>query len=127
MEQAKLAKELEEAKANVLAISEDAFDASGNLIKYQETIPGQEYLKIQEKQETLPTKMRWKLPSIIIYTLSLTAIGKMVISYLSVVILKTSATQFHVYPAKRSCFIGLTMTNTMLKQENTLQIIPKIY
>ncbi len=44
-----MVRRLEEAKRKILAISEDAFDASGNLLKYHETKPGQEYLKVQEE------------------------------------------------------------------------------
>lgn len=51
VEETRLVKKMEEAKKKVLEISEDAFDASGNLIKYRETKPGQDYLRIQEKAE----------------------------------------------------------------------------
>lgn len=50
--QSQAAKELEEAKKKVLAISDDAIDAAGNLIKYHDTKPGKEYLAALEKAKS---------------------------------------------------------------------------
>jgi len=51
-EQAEAAKELEDAKKAVLAISDDAVDAAGNLIKYRDTKPGKAYLAALEKAKS---------------------------------------------------------------------------
>ncbi|HLE17677.1 MAG TPA: hypothetical protein VI728_05255 [Syntrophales bacterium] len=53
--QTQAAKELEAAKKKVLAISDDAIDAAGNLIKYQDTKPGKEYLAALEKAKSAKT------------------------------------------------------------------------
>ncbi|PKO86332.1 MAG: site-specific DNA-methyltransferase, partial [Betaproteobacteria bacterium HGW-Betaproteobacteria-12] len=50
--QTQAAKELEAAKKKVLAISDDAVDAAGNLIKYPDTKPGKEYLAALEKAKS---------------------------------------------------------------------------
>ncbi|MDO9230648.1 MAG: site-specific DNA-methyltransferase [Syntrophales bacterium] len=50
--QTQAAKELEDAKKKVLAISDDAIDAAGNLIKYHDTKPGKEYLAALEKAKS---------------------------------------------------------------------------
>jgi adenine-specific DNA-methyltransferase len=50
--QTQAAKELEAAKKKVLAISDDAIDAAGNLIKYHDTKPGKEYLAALEKAKS---------------------------------------------------------------------------
>jgi adenine-specific DNA-methyltransferase len=50
--QTQAAKELEAAKKKVLAISDDAIDAAGNLIKYRDTKPGKEYLVALENAKS---------------------------------------------------------------------------
>ena len=50
--QTQAAKELEAAKKRVLAISDDAIDVAGNLIKYHDTKPGKEYLAAREKAKS---------------------------------------------------------------------------
>ncbi len=51
-EQTQAIKDLEAARKKVLAMSGDAFDAAGNLIKYKETNPGKDYLSALEKAKS---------------------------------------------------------------------------
>ncbi|MCG6533624.1 MAG: site-specific DNA-methyltransferase, partial [Syntrophales bacterium LBB04] len=50
--QSQAAKELEATKKKVLAISDDAIDAAGNLVNYHDTKPGKEYLAALEKAKS---------------------------------------------------------------------------